>query len=459
MENLKLFEGAPTINNDENYWRRKGKEGKKCMIYFHDDLDGIMSTIVTREYLTNKGFEIMGYGVVNYQDGWNYIKFNDQYINIALDFAEDMEDLDVYIDHHGEFVEKGGDVEKMSIKSAKTRTVSAYEGICQQLGVATDSVVLDVIDMVDGARYEFYDVDIETILNFNLQDILGGETATNKKLIFAGAFNQLIKRGDYKTLIEVAHNASLSVINIFLMFKELYPANNVDRAGVEKEFILDGRERLMKMQTRVRGKEPKTIYTSQKQFYDDRWDGTVIKRDGYQIIGKLAFVPNGTWANALRARAIISEDLRENPDLEDHNVYFVLLQYGGSLQIADTIGMKNIPEEELPVLRNGVIVDNLGQYTVDLLESFRLNLYYAKTITKAGGHLGIGNVSNIVGVKKGEDDLGGIKWVDIFKNKMINDLSGVKWSLAMPWDIYKDPVEREKRVNEKVLMVNQIRTL
>jgi len=271
----KIYEGAPTINNNLDYWLSKGKEGKKCMIYFHDDLDGIMSAIVTRNYLYNKGFEIMGYGVVNYQDGWNYIELNDNYINIALDFAEDQEDLDIYIDHHGEFIEKGGDIEKLSIKSSKTPTSSAYEGICDQLGIPTDSLILDVIDMVDGAKYEFYDVNIETILNFNLQDILD---SNNPKLVLAGAFNQLIKRGDYKTLIEISHNASLSIINIFLMFKRLYPANNVSRTGEEKEFVTDGRERISKMIDRVRGKNEKKIYTSQEEFYRDKWNGTNIDR-------------------------------------------------------------------------------------------------------------------------------------------------------------------------------------
>jgi len=446
----KLFESAPSINNSEDYWVKKGKEGKKCMIYFHDDLDGIMSAIVMRQYLQNKEFDIMGYGIVNYQEGWSNIKFNDSYINISVDYAEDNEDLDIYIDHHGKFVEKGGEIEKLSVKSTKTPTTNAYEGICDQLGVATDSLILNVIDMIDAAKYEFYGVDIETILNFNLQDI---KNSNNPKMVFAGAFNQLMKRGDYKTLIEVAHNSSLSIYSIYLMFKMLYPANNLDRrTSDEKDFILDGRERILKMEGRVRGKGDKKIYTSQNDFYEEKWNGKTINRDGYVIIGKLVFVPNGTWANALRARAIISADLRENPDLEGHNIYFVLLQYGGSLQVADTIGMKNIPEEDLPVLRTGEVIEDLGTYTHDLLDSFKKNLHYKKELTKAGGHKGIGNISNIVGIDN--DD---IKWVDIFKNKIINDLSGVNWSIDMPWDVYKESVERKKPVNGKILLIDQIR--
>jgi len=148
-----------------------------------------------------------------------------------------------------------------------------------------------------------------------------------------------------------------------------------------------------------------------------------------------------------------SEDLRRKANLRGHKIYFILLQYGGSLQIADTNGIRNIPPEELPVLRDGTIVTHLGDYTNDLLDSFRLNMNYSKTITKAGGHPGIGNISNVVGVN------GDIKWVDLFKNKIINDLSGIRWSIDMKWDVYKEPVDREKKINEKVLMIDQIRKL
>jgi len=198
---------------------------------------------------------------------------------------------------------------------------------------------------------------------------------------------------------------------------------------------------------------------SQNDFYNDRWNGREISRDGYQIIGKMAFVPNGTWANALRARAIINNDLRTQENLIGHKIYFILLQYGGSLQVADTIGIDNIPEEDKPVLINGVIVDDLGDYTIGVLDGFRLDMNYSKTITKAGGHKGIGNISNIVGYHKGSGNLHGIKWVDIFKNKIINDLSGIRWGLDMLWDVYQEPKETIKNINEKVLMVNQIRTL
>ncbi len=474
MKNLnnKIFEGAPTINNSLNYWLSKGKTGKDCMIYFHNDLDGIMSAIVTRDYLWKNRFNIKGYGVIDYQTGWKYIEINERYINIALDYAEDMEGLDVYIDHHGQFTsgitytedwypQKKQDTYKRqkSQKSVKTETASAFEGICIQLGIPRDELILNVIDMVDGAKYQFYDVDIETILDFNLSDI---KKTHHPTLFFAGAFNQLIKRGDYRTLIEVAHNATLSVKNIFLMFKLLFPANNLDKTGQEKDFVTDAKIRLNTMINRTRGKNEKEIFYKQKRFHDKFWDQNnfQLKLDGYQIIGKLAFVPTGTWANALRARAIIKQDARNNEKLKKHKLYFVLLQYGASLQIADLINIKEIPPDDLPVLKTGMIVDDLGEYTNSLLEGMRKHLNYNKDITISGGHPGIGNITNIVGQYLGSGNLNLLKWIDIFKNKIIADLSGIPWSLQMQWDQYKEAIKTEEHdINEKVLMVNEIRTL
>lgn len=94
---------APRIPNKESYWTNKGKIGKKVALYLHDDLDGIFSAIAMKTYLISKGFKIVKYGVVNYQEGWNSVEIDDQLINVAVDFAEWHEKLDVFIDHHGEF--------------------------------------------------------------------------------------------------------------------------------------------------------------------------------------------------------------------------------------------------------------------------------------------------------------------------------------------------------------------
>jgi hypothetical protein len=70
-------------------------------------------------------------------------------------------------------------------------------------------------------------------------------------------------------------------------------------------------------------------------------------------------------------------------------------------------------------------------------------------ITVSGGHGGIGSISNVFGsvkVEKETDDDGnqievskillnneGKKYIDLFKNKIIGDLSDVTWSFGLKW--------------------------
>ena len=100
-----LLESAPRIPKSEEYWKKKGKTGKDVCLIFHDDMDGVVSAVIMKNYLLNQGFKIKQYGIINYQEGWEAFKINSQLITIALDFAEDIPGVDVYVDHHGKFTD------------------------------------------------------------------------------------------------------------------------------------------------------------------------------------------------------------------------------------------------------------------------------------------------------------------------------------------------------------------
>lgn len=583
---LKVDEAAPRIPNSEEYWLKKGKEGKKVMIYTHDDLDGVYSAIVMKNYLESKGFEIVGYGIVNYQEAWTTTQINTKYINIALDFAEDHEDIDIYIDHHGTF-EEGENRDKASIKTA---TGSAYEGICLQLGIPVDQNILSVIDMVDSAKYDDYNVDIEGILTFDLKKF-------KNKLEFAASFNQLLKRSDHKTFIEVIANAkdmAPSVYNVYRAFKILYPANNLNRyeltklasimdikkdngrgdpdaliaflkeddpeqlKGFEKDFLKDAEWRLKTMQQKTRKGGNKKYIKDQTEFYDKFKSGKKISVPGYQILGHMMFIPSGTWANALRGRAILEKDLKSfdiptiqyevlksspiydkivpgkyyeivadiegttlnvTEDVTDSNIkgikghvsidkdgkkyyyakqplFWIMLQYGNTLQAASINAMRQYVTKYLPKSKDGKPIANLGKYFEGLLEDFVYWFGYdvnkvANSKTVAGGHTGIGSLSNIFGkceavideklitknptytdnpkykasdvkqimaIRKKYD---GVRFLDLMKNKAIQDLSGIPWgNIGMAWgdDSEEKKVKpREEDMNKKVMMADEIR--
>ena len=593
-----LNESSPRIPNSEDYWKKKGKYGKKVALYFHDDLDGIYSAIAMKGYLEKKGFEIMSFGLVNYQEGWTSTELNPDYINIALDYAENVEGIDVYMDHHGEFQEG----ENKDQHSVKTHTTSAYEGIMDQLGLPVDSSVLDTIIMVDSAKYDQYEIDIKEIITFDLKNF-------KSKLEFAAAFNQLLKRSDHKTFIEVVANSkdmAPSIYNIFKMFRLLYPANNLDNMKMkklakemdfigddgkpdvkelidyinktnpkmirdfEKDFVTDAQWRLGQMQSRTRGSKQigaKGYIDSQAKFKEmfvreGRGGNDKVEMPGYQIIGNMCFVPSGTWANALRARAILERDLLDDnripiieyrvmknsplysellnkngqslelvgdigdfrtkdkkfvtfspkEDVTDESstegikgvvevsgehvifrakqpIFWILLQYGNTMQVASLHSMAGYVKEYLPEV-DGKKIENLGGYCDELLTRMAKDFgYNALTIpemaTKSGGHPGIGSVSNIFGsvrqniikvpnpknpkenletssaYDKNSKEYNGVRFLDLIKNTMISELSGVKFDdVKMPWG---DPDERPaskpsaSEMNKKVMMSDQIR--
>jgi len=476
---------APKLPKDINYWLKKGKSGKDVCLITHDDLDGIVSAIIMKNYLIHQGFTIKKYGIINYQEGVDAFKLDNSLINITLDFANDDETFDYYVDHHGIFSEE----EKIKAQkkgSIKTNTGSAAEGLAIQLGIPFSNDTKDWIDMIDSAKYDEYDVDIKGILDFDLNNIIN---SPNAKLNFAASFNQMLKRSDHKTFIEVINASNEpSIYNIFRLFKIFYPKNNPNfKNGDEPEFVSDAYSRLSQMKTKTRGIGDKSqgftedgkkiIFSSQDEFwkkfaqnipyinYDD--DGNAINSDElkwqvkpvvYQIIGNLMYVPSGTWANALRAKSIFSQDVESGIIKNNPKLNFVLLQYGNTLQIANlTTKMSDMSEEDLPKDKNGLSIDNLGSYMNGLLKNFNQYMDYNDERTVAGGHPGIGSISNIFKSCK-KDNYKNIKFLDLLRNKIINDISGVKWGITMAWNESdeKGKVFAPDEVNKKLMDINNI---
>jgi hypothetical protein len=530
---------------------KKGKDGKKVALYTHDDMDGIFSAVEVKKYLVKNGFEIVKYGILDYSNGWKYTKVDPKLINVVVDFAnmpgdERDEYIDYYLDHHGVFTADQKEKYKSS-PVGKSDTASAYEAICLNLGIPQDDLIVSVIRMIDAAKYDEYEISWKRLLDYNLSDI---KKSKNVRLEFAAAFNQMLKRGDHKTLISVIHNCKdASIYSIFHTMSKVYPEHNKyfsgPKKGQGKDFLADAEWRLKEMQKKTRGTvKHKKVYKSQGEFLQDFQKSSVgdarasnsfsLFSDGYALIGDLAFVPTGTWANALRARTIIMEDYEMgiimgkiekavsdgiidklelfNPDklkqfLTEDEIYlmsrridnfgnvwtipqlpkFILLQYGGTLQVcaySNIKEMKNIPKYGKGP-KGGQPINDLGVYMTSVLNNFKeyLNYYDPDTsigqdeITVSGGHGGIGSISNIFGsvkVEKETDDEGnqievskiilnneGKKYIDLFKNIIIRDLSSIEWSFGLKWkeDSESSYTTKEPEMDFKVIPTEDVTKL
>ena len=129
-------EASPRLPKDENYWLKKGKDGKKVALYTHDDMDGIFSAIAVKQYLNDNGFEIVKYGILDYSNGWGKTEVDPKLINVVVDFANmpgDERDqyIDYYLDHHGVFTPE--QVEKYKkLPVGKTSKMRGGETIIRQ---------------------------------------------------------------------------------------------------------------------------------------------------------------------------------------------------------------------------------------------------------------------------------------------------------------------------------------
>ena len=466
---------SPRIPKSEIYWKNKGKKPminsknietyKNVMLYFHDDCDGIYSSIIIKKYLIKQGFNIIGYGIMNYQEGWKYTTLHPELINVCVDFSMHHKLLDVYCDHHY------GDLPSNKIYAIKTNTGSAFEGISLQYGIPNDSLTLHPIDMIDSAKYKHYGVNICDVINFDWKII---KKSNQSKLTYVGMMNQFIKRSDHTTLIEVVHNChEPSIYAIVNKLKEFYSGNNLWKDGLRKDFILDGKWRINTMKERTRGFYTKKVYMTQQDFINDFYQNGKIDlyKRGYQIIGNLAFIPTGSWANGIRARAILQEDMDKGIIPKDC-VDFIMLQYGNTLQVVAYNSIESLKSENrLPILKNNILMDNIGLYMTNLLNHFIQYLGYVDIstyvftiedeITVSGGHKNIGTMSNIVTTVKGGEyskNYIGMKYLNLFINKIISDLSTCEWnSLNLVWSAINDNDIKEIEMNHRVMMIDSIR--
>jgi hypothetical protein len=79
-------------------------------------------------------------------------------------------------------------------------------------------------------------------------------------------------------------------------------------------------------------------------------------------------------------------------------------------------------------------------------------------ITVSGGHGGIGSISNIFGTCD-VDPYKGVRFIDMFKNKIISDLSGVRFNISMSWGDPSEGKQKENPQDYKVMSTSDVTKL
>ncbi len=357
--NLPINESAPKLpagNTAKDYWEGKGKDSLDVALYFHDDLDGILSAVLMKNELIKRGYFIRKYGVVDYRGSWKNVDLDERLINVAVDFAVPNEKIDVYIDHHGEpttgkksseYVGRSGEELGYELSGGKLATKSGFQAILQYLGLPQDKILVDVVNMIDSAGYEEYGVPLSQILNIDIKDIVPKDKNDTKGYLrFGTIVNQLIKRSDHATLVEMVHK--MNEPTIFQLYNNIRFFNP---KRVEK--------------TKTKMDKFTNKYSENIDFF-----GKVVDFRGIRV------------SNGVRAAAKL-EEIGVTKD----EIHYILLQFGNTLQVAKY-------NQEVGV--------NLGEFMKSLRDktsaAFK-NKYIREKIAgiEGGGHDGIGSLSNIPG--------------------------------------------------------------
>jgi len=223
------------------------------------------------------------------------------------------------------------------------------------------------------------------------------------------------------------------------------------------------------MKKRTRGTDRiKNIYTSQPIFKATQ--GRVsngieyIKANGYMVLGEIVFVPSNTWANALRARSIVQQDIMSGRlGVGSENIKWIMLQYNDTLQIISYDNINDYDKDVLPINKDKTPIDNLDKYTSALLNNFQKHLGFSNEKACAGGHDGIGSISNIGdGILNLPDNnfyFNNISYLDLFKNYIISSLSKIPWRLDLKWDFPTDDRPYTPKMDMRKLMIDKLITL
>jgi hypothetical protein len=168
---------------------------KKCVIYYHQDMDGVASAISIREYLKSYGIQIVGCEWTQYgpRTFANDIKpWADDTMMVLVDFAQGSSYFTIATDHH----DRQTDFDKSPATHARhsPSNVETLDRIVAK-NPAFPQDDLDAISMIDSAGYLKHNQNPEQVTQSTLSELEAGKTPgglTKNKVMLANVVNRLL---------------------------------------------------------------------------------------------------------------------------------------------------------------------------------------------------------------------------------------------------------------------------
>ena len=204
----------------------------KAQIYFHLDLDGVVSAIAMREYLQKYGIDVIGYKTIQYGDKeFALVKpdANEDVMPVLVDFAHGKPEFKIHTDHHDS--QTGVEDAATQFKSARSN-VETISGIISPTDIFPTGDI-DLFRTVDSADFHRQGIKPEDVISFIFN--LDKEKDIEKNKQAAGfALNKLILAYKNKPgfLEKLATYSNPSIVSMFMKGKQL--AKDMGFVGVEE---------------------------------------------------------------------------------------------------------------------------------------------------------------------------------------------------------------------------------
>lgn len=204
----------------------------KAQIYFHLDLDGVVSAIAMREYLQRYGIDVIGYKTIQYGDKeFALVKpdASEDVMPVLVDFAHGKPEFKIHTDHHDS--QTGVEDAATQFKSARSN-VETISGIISPTDIFPTGDI-DLFRTVDSADFHRQGIKPEDVISFIFN--LDKEKDIEKNKQAAGfALNKLILAYKNKPgfLEKLATYSNPSIVSMFMKGKQL--AKDMGFVGIEE---------------------------------------------------------------------------------------------------------------------------------------------------------------------------------------------------------------------------------
>lgn len=200
----------------------------KAEIYFHQDLDGVVSALGMKNYLEQYGIDVIGTHVIQYGDKEFSVKKPDasgDVMPVLVDFAHGKPIFKIHTDHHDS---QAGVEDDTSVQFRGAR--SNVETISQTISpsdIFTDEDIT-IINTVDSADYAKHNITPDQVMNY-IKDIDPGKQSYENKWMLGLLTNKLLLAYKNKPgfLEELVMTSTPSLMNIY---------QNITRIADERGF-------------------------------------------------------------------------------------------------------------------------------------------------------------------------------------------------------------------------------